>query len=81
MKSRRCADLQNVILNIRHNPETVCGASSTRVGSHLSGDLPLAKSNPLEVELNAWSGDVAHYFVYVEKCNVVAIYPTLPIAS
>ena len=58
MKSHRCADLQNVILNIRHNPETMCGVSSSKVGSHLSGDLSLASSNPLEMELSAWSGDV-----------------------
>ena len=55
MKSHRCADLQNVILNIRHNPETMSGASSCEVGSHLSGDLPLARSNSLEMKLSAWS--------------------------
>lgn len=37
MKSHRCADLKNVILNIIHNPETMCGASSSKVGSHLRG--------------------------------------------
>jgi hypothetical protein len=33
LKSHRCADLQNVILSIRHNPETMCGANSIKFGA------------------------------------------------
>jgi hypothetical protein len=48
--SHKCVDLQNALLNIRHNPETVCGASSSKAASHLNGDFQFTRSNPLEME-------------------------------